>query len=143
LSAPVIRPAVEDDAEAVARLLGELEYPTEPDAARERLGRLLARDDTGVFLVEIDGDPAALAAYHVTQLLHREQPSCRLTALVTSSRFRRHGAARLLVDEVESHARRHGCFRLEVTGAWLPEARAFYESSGFAERRRRLVKPLD
>jgi hypothetical protein len=77
-----IRLARLSDAEAIAGLLAELGYATDVDAARARLEPLLARDDAGVLVSELDGTVVAVAAYSLIALLYRSRPRCRITALV-------------------------------------------------------------
>jgi GNAT superfamily N-acetyltransferase len=124
-------------------MLGELDYPSEPERVRERLERLGRREHGGVLVAEIDGAPAAVIAYQLVDVLERDAPQCRVTTLVTASTARRRGAARVLVEAVERRARELGCFRLEVTTRPdRDDASAFYAALGFHERPRRLVKPL-
>ena len=138
-----IRPAQPSDAEAIAQLLGELGYPTDAEAARERVGVLLARNDAGVIVYEVDGTAVALAAYQLMTLLERSEPQCRITALVVRADQRRSGLAHDLIDAIESLARARSCFRLEVTTQpQRTDALGFYVALGFQERPRRLVKPL-
>jgi GNAT superfamily N-acetyltransferase len=139
-----VRAATAADAATIAGMLGELDYPSEPEQVRERLERLGRRADGGALVAEVDGAPAAVIAYQLVDVLERDAPQCRLTTLVTTSTARRRGAARVLVESVERRARELGCFRLEVTTRpQRADASAFYAALGFHERRRRLVKPLD
>ena len=158
-SESTIRVAKPSDAEAIAPLLGQLGYPADTEEVRERLGRLLGRPDAGVLVAERPADPVperpadpvaerpndivAVASYQISDLLERSRQQCRITALVVRDDRRRLGAAGALVRAIESVARERGCFRLEVTtSSHRPEAMAFYTAAGFAERPRRLVKPL-
>jgi GrpB-like predicted nucleotidyltransferase (UPF0157 family)/GNAT superfamily N-acetyltransferase len=138
-----IRRARSSDAPAVAVLLGELGYPTETDDAAAQLGRLLGRDDTGVIVYVDDGEPVGLISYHVFDLIYRTRPQCRITALAVRADRRRQGVARALLEAVEAIARGRACFRIELTTRPdRDDALRFYEACGFAERPRRLVKPL-
>jgi GrpB-like predicted nucleotidyltransferase (UPF0157 family)/ribosomal protein S18 acetylase RimI-like enzyme len=138
-----IRRARSSDAVAVAGLLGDLGYPTEVRDAAAQLERLLDREDAGVLLYEDDGEPVGLMTYHVFDLIYRPRPHCRITALAVSPQRRREGIARALVNAVEAIARGRACFRIELTTRPdRADALHFYEACGFAERPRRLVKPL-
>jgi ribosomal-protein-alanine N-acetyltransferase len=56
---------------------------------------------------------------------------------------RRQGVAGALLEAVEAIARDRACFRIELTTRPdRDDALRFYEACGFAERPRRLVKPL-
>jgi GrpB-like predicted nucleotidyltransferase (UPF0157 family)/GNAT superfamily N-acetyltransferase len=138
-----IRRARSSDAPAVAVLLGELGYPTDADAAAAQLKPLLDRDDTGVLVYADDGEPVGLISYHVFDLIYRPRPQCRITALAVRADRRREGVARALLEAVEAVARGRACFRIELTTRPdRDDALRFYEACGFAERPRRLVKPL-
>jgi GNAT superfamily N-acetyltransferase len=138
-----VRPASVDDAAAIAPLLAELGYPTEPEEVRARLARVVAGRATGVLLAEIDGAPAALIAYQLIEHLERPQPTCRITTLVTAPDHRRRGAAATLLAAVEEIARETGCERLEVTTRpHRDDALGFYLDAGFEERPRRLVRSV-
>jgi GNAT superfamily N-acetyltransferase len=140
----LIRPAQVGDAAAIAPLLGELGYPTDPAAVPARLQSLLDGPDTGVLVAERGGRVIGLAAYQLTTLLYSSQPSCRLTALVVDGRNRGRGAAKALVSEVEAIARQNGCFRVEVTTRpSRSEALLAYGALGFQRRPHRLVKTLE
>jgi len=138
-----IRPARSTDAGAVAGLLGALGYPTDADAAAAQLERLLDHDDSGVLVYVDDGNPVGLISYQVFDLVYRPRPQCRITALAVSADRRRQGVARALLQAVEAIARARACFRIELTTRPdRDDAARFYEACGFAERPRRLVKPL-
>jgi len=139
----LIRPARASDAHSITGLLAELGYPDTVANVRARLEHLGARDDAGVFVAELGGHVAGVAAYHRTDLLERAQPRCRITTLVVHAEARRHGLASTLVARIEAIARGSGCFQLEVTTqAHRQDAADLYRALGFHERPRRLVKPL-
>jgi GNAT superfamily N-acetyltransferase len=128
---------------AVAGLLGALGYPTDADAAAAQLEPLLDRVDTGVLVYVDGGEPVGLISYHVFDLIYRPRPQCRITALAVRADRRRQGVARALLEAVETIARDRACFRIELTTRPdRDDALRFYEACGFAERPRRLVKPL-
>ena len=138
-----IRSANVEDAAAIAPLLEELGYPVDPETVRARLARIAGGEATGVLLAVAEGAPAALIAYQLIDHLERPHPTCRITALVTSSEHRRSGTAARLLAALEELARERGCDRLEVTTRpHREDALGFYRDAGFAERPRRLVRSL-
>ena len=138
-----VRDATSADGRAVAALLSELGYPSDGEQVLSRLERLIASDQAGVFVVEDCGAVVALLAFHWIELLERAQPTCRITALVTSAAYRRRGAATALLRALRHLAQERGCERLEVTTKpEREEAFAFYRDHGFEERPRRLVSYL-
>ncbi len=138
-----IRDATPEDLEALADLLGELGYPAEPGAVRERLRRILAAPDAGVLVAASGGEVEGLIGFQLIESLERQAPQCRITTLVTTAARRRAGIASRLLAAVEATAAGRGCDRLEVTTRPRREdALAFYLGAGFAERPRRMVKAL-
>jgi GNAT superfamily N-acetyltransferase len=147
VSSILIRDAVEADAAAVARLLGEMGYASAPEAATAHIARF--RDDPASRL-QVAVDPVAgvvgLVATHLVPRLDDDAFTCRITDLVVSTTHRRRGVATQMLAAAESEARRAGVPRLDLTsGEWRAEAHAFYLSHGFTTRARgftlRLTEP--
>jgi GNAT superfamily N-acetyltransferase len=142
-----IRPASTNDAPALAPLLGELGYPAEGDAVRERIHRLLG--PTGgsptdcVFVAGNDEDVVGMLSVHRFRGLHADDDVALITALVVAARARGLGVGRRLVDEAAETARGWGCSRLLVTThVRRADAHAFYERIGFELTGRRYAKAL-
>lgn len=128
----MIRDGKPDDAAEVARLLGELGYPTNEATARLRIERLLARGDTAL---RVDAQGESLRGLGSLQLLapiEEDTPVGHITALVVSSDAQRQGIGRALVEDLLAFARARGCARVSVgSGLHRAGAHAFYESIGF------------
>jgi GNAT superfamily N-acetyltransferase len=142
-ASPAIRPATPVDAEAIARLLDQLGYPTPPADVPARLARATG-DGRGVVLVaERAGAVVGLATLHVLSVLNRRDDVAWLTALVVDAGARRSGVGRALVAAVEEHARRAGCERLSVTThERRADAHSFYADLGLEFTGRRFGKVL-
>lgn len=138
-----IRAATDADAPALARLLGELGYPS---PAEQMAGRLRAmRDDGSEAMVAVDQDdaPIGLACMTTHVSLHTDAPTGYITALVTASGARGTGVGRALVATAESWARARGCTKLSVTSAeHRADAHAFYPRCGMPYTGRRFSKGL-
>jgi GNAT superfamily N-acetyltransferase len=138
-----IRTAAPDDAPAIASLLGELGYPTTPQAFGRRFERLAREPATWLFVAERRGRVVGLAALRVMALVERDEPVGRLIALVVTEDARGAGIGRMLVAHVEQRARREGCTELDLTsGDRRDGAHAFYRRLGFVDVSRRFVKPI-
>ena len=138
-----IRDALADDADAVAALLSQLGYPTEPAAVAERLRRLRAVGDE-VVVAELDGRVAGLAQLHVSPALEHDGEAAKLRALVVDETHRGEGVGRALVEEMEARARARRCVLLFLTTAEHREgAHAFYRRMGLEHTGRRFAKRLD
>jgi GNAT superfamily N-acetyltransferase len=139
---PTIRDARPADADAIARLLTQLGYPTEAEAVASRLDRLLIVGDR-VVVAELDGAVVGLAHLQVTPAIERDRPAAKLGALVVDEAHRGHGIGRLLVEAMEGEARRRGCELLFLTTSERrDDAHAFYEHVGLEQTGRRYGRTL-
>jgi len=137
-----IRDARAADAPAIAELLGQLGYPTEPGAALARLERLVIVGDR-VFVAEVDERVVGLAHLHVSPTIEHEHPAAKLGALVVDQQHRGRGIGRVLVEAVEAEARARGSGVFFVTTAERrDDAHAFYESFGLERTGRRYGRTL-
>ena len=138
-----VRPAATGDASDVARLLGHLGYPCEPEEAAERIAVVIADRRQHLLLAEVDGEACGLVALYTMYSLPNGNELARITALVVAPEQARCGIGRLLLREVEQLSRRHGIHRIEVTSnARRVEAHAFYRDCGYSDDSRRFVKML-
>ena len=138
-----IRPARDDDASAVAELLGHLGYPAPPTDVPARLARLRARGDADTLVAIADGRVVGLATVHARDVLHHAHPVVQLTALVVPPEMRGRGVGRTLVSAVERWASARGADRLVLTTALhRAEAPAFYERLGFEHTGRRYARRI-
>jgi GNAT superfamily N-acetyltransferase len=134
-----IRPARESDAEEVARLLGELGYPQEPDG--RRLAEWDADPAAHALVVEHDGYLAGAIAVQLCHHFARPGRFARIVAIVVDARHRKEGIGRTLVAEAGDLARRAGCDRIEVTSGTRRDAsHPFYRSLGFEDINDRSVR---
>ena len=135
----LVRAARVDDAEAVARLFGQLGYPSTPGELRARLV------DTGAavraLVAEREGRVVGIVVVNLIAPLHVPGRWAIVSALVTdeAARGARIGAA--LLGEAERYAREQGCSRVELSSSdSRTRAHAFYLQQGFEEVRKRFVK---
>ena len=135
-----VRDAEARDAGALARLCGQLGYPSSPEAVLPRLDRLV-RSGARALVATSGGDAIGLATVHLRSTINHEAPLAQLTLLVVDEERRSQGVGRALVDEAEAWARAQGCRRIIVTTALnRTGAHAFYERIGYAHTGRRYGK---
>ena len=147
-----IRPACEADAPELARLSGQLGYPSDAAAMRERLQKLGASADHAVFVAEPAGGPAGNASAALLGWVHvgrgiwlESGESAEILGLVVGAAARRGGAGRQLVAAAEQWSRAAGLARIVVrSNAVRPEAHAFYPKLDYtlAKTQRVYLKPL-
>jgi ribosomal protein S18 acetylase RimI-like enzyme len=126
------RLAEERDIIALARLAGELGYPSTPEQIRERLAYSEAAPHQATFVAVIDGD-AVVGWIHLSEARSLDaEPRAEITGLVVDSNHRSGGAGRLLVERGEEWARRRGLAVIGVRSNVIRErAHAFYERLGY------------
>ena len=141
--AALIRDAVPADAPAVARLLDQLGYPTEPSAAASRLERLGIVGDR-VLVAEVEGEVVGLAHLQVTPAIERDRPAAKIGALVVDESRRGEGVGKALVEALDDEARARGCGLLFLTtSARRTDAHEFYRRVGLEETGKRFTKTLE
>jgi GNAT superfamily N-acetyltransferase len=134
---PTIRDARPQDADAIARLLTQLGYPTEPEAVEGRLDRLQV-------VAELDGHVVGLVHLQVSPAIERDLPAAKLGALVVDEAHRGRGIGRLLVEAMEAEARLRGCELVFLTTSERrDDAHAFYERLGLEQTGRRYGRTLN
>jgi GNAT superfamily N-acetyltransferase len=138
-----VRDATSADAEAMARLLGELGYPADSAGIPARLTAVTAGGGSTFLVVTDDHRVVGLASVAKLSTLHVDAPVCYITALVAAHDARGQGVGRLLVSAAEQWARAHGCIRLSVTSAeHRADAHAFYPRCGLPYSGRRFTRIL-
>jgi len=138
-----IRTATLDDAPALAALATHLGYPTTPQAMRERLARIVARDDYETFVAERDGRVVGFAGVMHGLSYNYDPPYARLLSLVVEPGERGRGTGAALVAAAERWARGQGAAQLHVTTALHRDgAHRFYERLGYERTGARYLRKL-
>lgn len=127
-----IRTARPDDAEAIARLSGELGYPTTAPDARRRLFDIKTSEHHAVLVAE-DDSGSVVGWMHVFRSPRLGgEPFAELGGLVVTETLRGHGIGSRLVAEAERWASERGIGTLRIrTRTTRNDARLFYEDLGF------------
>ena len=137
-----LRSAQVRDAENLAKLFGQLGYACSPADLIEHMGSKV-NPHTEVFVAEVGEGVVGVVVFNALLPIHESGKWGVVSALVVneSVRGKRIGAA--LLAHVESHAKQLGCTQIELSSSESrKEAHAFYESNGFAEKRKRFVRLL-
>jgi len=129
------------DAEAIARLSGQLGYSVEDDMLRKRLSALLGSTLDSVYVAETDG--SVVGWIHVFASVRLETVAMgEIGGLIVDQEHRGKGVGERLVEEAEGWAQRLGLSRIRVrTRATRTEAHRFYAREGY--RRTKLQHVLD
>ena len=138
----LLRAPKDGDAPDIARLLGQLGYPSTAEEVLTRLKTL--RDDapaTAAWVAELDGAVVGVATAREFPGIHISTPVAWLTVLVVDERVRGRGVGRQLVAAAEAWAKMVGAPRLSLTSAvHRKEAHQFYVNLGYQQTGVRLAK---
>lgn len=138
------RPASLADASAIAGLLDELGYATDPASAAARIVRLAGDSGSTAVIATRACVACGLATVHLIPLFHRDGALARVTSFVVARAAQRSGVGSALLAACEAWARARGAERLEVTsGDRRPEAHAFYAARGFEREGVRMTRWLE
>ena len=127
-----IRVATARDASAIARLAGELNYPSTPEQMRDRLAAMENDPCHATFVAAIRGDEV-VGWIHMSQVHSlTSEPRAEIVNLIVDSRYRSAGTGRLLVERGEEWARERGLTVVGVRSNVIRErAHAFYLRLGY------------
>jgi ribosomal protein S18 acetylase RimI-like enzyme len=127
-----LRRAGAGDAERLAELCGQLDYPLSPEQLQPRLVEIGQGEPNDVYVaVGADGRVLGWVQVYVRQLLMVERHA-EMGGLVVDEACRGRGIGRMLVDWAEAWAREHGCESLYLRSNVQREAaHRFYERMGY------------
>jgi predicted N-acetyltransferase YhbS len=139
----VVRDATRADAERIAELLAQLGYPSTAGQVTRRLGALARLESNVVLVAEDDARVVGLVTGVTRDVIHRDEPFCRIASMIVDEEWRERGVGRRLVDAIEQWARDRGCSVIEVSsGVQRLGAHRFYEGLGYVEKPKRYIKDL-
>ncbi len=128
---PTIRPAMLDDAEAIARLSDQLGHPSTKEETARRLVEVSRHSEHAVYIAETDGELVGWAHVFVHPSLLADMPA-EVAGLVVDESYRSGGVGRILMEQTERWAREHGCRSVGLRSNVLrSRAHAFYERLGY------------
>jgi ribosomal protein S18 acetylase RimI-like enzyme len=133
-----------DDAEAIARLVSDLGYPTSADEMRRRLVTIAANDDYETLVARRHGVVVGFVGTRVGHVYEADEPFGQVMALAVATGEQRRGLGRMLITAAESGMVARGARVLVVTsGIHRAGAHAFYESCGYSFTGRRYKKVVE
>ena len=128
----MIRRAIPEDGDAIARLVEQLGGGSDPARLAARLRKIMDQATQAVFVAEGEsGIDGVIVAEHRIEVQASE--SVELTTLVVDDGARRQGLGAQLVAAAEAWAMRRGVARIVVRSNVVREAaHAFYPALGYA-----------
>jgi GNAT superfamily N-acetyltransferase len=154
----VVRLAVLADAEAIQRLVAELDafhaqelpsefrVPPEPRFGSGEVAAIISNDDAGLFVVEQGGEVVGMIYLEIEEASasHRvRDPSCWVSNVVVRRDAQRQGIGRLLMEAAEAWARSKGLARVKFqVWEFNASAIALYERLGYHTVQRQMCRVL-
>ena len=128
-----VRPAESRDVTVIARLAGELGYPSIAEQVKDRLAYLEGDPRHATFVAAVTQDEV-IGWIHLSEVHSlASEPHAEITNLVVDSRFRGAGTGHLLVERGERWARERGLAIIGVRSNIVRErAHDFYLRLGYA-----------
>ncbi len=125
-----IRNATKPDTEVLAKLSGELGYPTTGGEMNNRCDKLSSETQHGIFVAELD---SIVGWIHVAIITSLESDSfAEIRGLVVAEAYRDMGIGTKLVAKAENWAQMNGCNRIRVrTNTVREKTKLFYKKLGF------------
>lgn len=138
-----IRNAQVDDATDLSRLFVQLGYDCAASDLVDRIGTSVDWPLDEILVAEdVQSVVGALVLNVITPLY--EPGKCGvISSLIVDESVRSKQIGAALLAHAEQCARNRGCSKVELSSSESrTKAHAFYERNGYAEKRKRLVKPL-
>jgi GNAT superfamily N-acetyltransferase len=130
-SKPTIRLATAADAAELARLSGQLGYPSTADEAIGRLRKVHQYPEHAVFVAEVDGKLMGWIHVFLRPSLTTE-PSAEVAGLVVDENTRSHGLGQALLAQAEQWTLEQGYHTVTLrSNVKRVRAHAFYERLGY------------
>ncbi len=127
-----VRVATPADAPQIARLSGQLGYPTTPEEAVQRLAQLEGDARHAVYVAE--SAPGQVVGWIHVEECHLIEFDTRaeINGLVVDERHRSRGTGRILMEHAEQWARARGCRAVVLRSNVIrTRAHAFYQKLGY------------
>ena len=139
----LIREGDVTDAQIVAQLLGDLDYPNTPEAVAERIANMAGNPDSRLLVAEQAGKTVGFISLHFIPQLALAGEFCRVSYLCVSDHVRGGGIGQKLLDEAERLAAERGCDRMEIhSHIRRVRAHQFYARARYEESPKYLLKKL-
>ena len=139
-----IREADSRDVEALARLMGQLGYPTTPEAMARRFREIAGDPSYATLVAELGGWVIGMVGLRTGNRSYEHDGSyARIVALGVDESHRGQRIGRALVEAAEVRARRSGDVAVVLnSGRQRTMAHRFYRTSGYDDRGLSFYKTL-
>lgn len=141
----MIRKATESDISQMAKLMGELGYPTTKKEMEQRFAKINSCNLYNTQVAEVNGKIVGLIGMILGYHYEKNDNYVRIVALVVDPEYRKQGIGKKLIESAEEWARSQGANRLVLNSgnrSERDEAHQFYTNRGFEARATGYYKTL-
>ena len=138
----MIRMAINDDSEAVYRLIRQL---SDHEFTKEQFEACYRHNLKGNYIMvyEEDGGVYGCGVLSIQYPLHFSDKKAEIVNLIVAANVRNRGIGKMILDELERIAADNGCVRIEVaSNRRRTDAHRFYIREGFADTHIKLTKEI-
>jgi len=139
-----IRKATVNDSDTIANLLDQLDYPDTRGFLPEKIARIMACQDDGLLVYELDKKVVAFISFHFITTIGLEGDVARINFFCVDKGYRSKGIGHEMIEYFTRLANERKCDRIEVhSHSRRTDAHRFYYREGYAESPKYLVKVLN
>lgn len=138
-----VRDAQVGDAEIIADLMTQINFPNTKEDIERRLTDLLSREDYHALIAEKDGKPIGMIGIFLGRFFERDQLFGRILALAVDKEYRYKGAGAVLIAEGEKWLKARGASYMVINSSSdRTSAHGFYKVQGYEKAGVRFIKTL-
>ncbi len=142
----MIRPANEEDVVDLAKLMGELGYPTTEKEMEQRFNKINSNSLYHTIVAEIDGEIVGMIGMFLGFGYEKNEDYIRIVALVVDSNYRKQGIGGELIQAAGEWALKKGVQKIALNSgnrSDRKDAHKFYTNRGFEGSATGFYKVLD
>ncbi|WP_394578554.1 GNAT family N-acetyltransferase [Cytobacillus firmus] len=140
-----IRTATKNDVPQLARLMGQLGYPTTIESMEHRFNNIDLDLSYHTLIAEINGEIVGMVGLSKGFFYEYDGSYVRIVAFVVDSNYRRRGVGENLIIETERWAKEQGAIAIGLNSGNRPErgaAHRFYSKMGYEAKSTGFSKSL-
>ena len=139
----MVRKAVPQDADRIACLLAQLDYPATAEFAARKIAHMDRHPDAELVGADSGDGAVGFISIHYIPQVALEGAFARISYLCVDQAARGTGVGRMLEEYCVTAAARRGCDRIELhSHSRRAGAHAFYEALGYEESPKYFIKKL-
>jgi GNAT superfamily N-acetyltransferase len=142
----MIREATKQDIGGLAKLMGELGYPTNIDEMKYRMSNIISNNAYQTYVYEEDGKLLGMIGMILCYRFEKSESYMRVVAFVVNSELRGKGIGSKLLNEAENWAKKQGAKMVTLNSGNRTErndAHQYYIRRGFEGKATGFYKQLN